>query len=142
RPSCVRPTDSPPCTPCESARLARSAPVDTESIVLRTTLDSGSLSRPGARFPAELGGGRGPDHPRRRGALMLPLAACGGSDAPASEVAAESEATMPPAEGPVADASSEFGVTECDDYITKYMACVGQMPAAAQDAARQALDQT
>lgn len=73
---------------------------------------------------------------------MLPLAACGGADAPSSEVAAESEAIPPPAEGTVADASSEFGVTECDDYITKYMACVGQMPAAAQDAARQALDQT
>lgn len=35
----------------------------------------------------------------------------------------------------------KIGVTECDDYITKYEACLGKMPAASKPAMEQAFKQ-
>jgi hypothetical protein len=52
-----------------------------------------------------------------------------------AEVAASSEAA--PAEAP----ADSIGVAECDDYITKYKACMSKLPAEGQAAYQQALDQ-
>jgi hypothetical protein len=39
--------------------------------------------------------------------------------------------------------ASEFGVPECDDYLTKYLACIdSKVPEAARATVRQSLDQT
>ncbi len=57
--------------------------------------------------------------------------------APAEAVATE---TAPAEAAPVADADS-VGVAECDDYISKYKACMTKLPAEGQAAYQQALDQ-
>ena len=64
-------------------------------------------------------------------AVIIAMAACGGgSSAPAS-----STATTTPMSG--------FGVPECDDYITKYEACInGKVPEATRAMVRQQLDAT
>jgi hypothetical protein len=60
-------------------------------------------------------------------------------EAAPAEVAASSEAA--PAEAaPAADADS-VGVAECDEYISKYKACMSKLPAEGQAAYQQALDQ-
>jgi hypothetical protein len=39
--------------------------------------------------------------------------------------------------------AAEFGVPECDDYLTKYLACIdSKVPEAARAMVRQQLDQT
>jgi len=68
-------------------------------------------------------------------------AACG--EAPAPAKAAPAPAPTQAAAAPVPAAAAEFGVAECDDYMTKYLACVdSKVPEAARAALRQSLDQT
>jgi hypothetical protein len=70
--------------------------------------------------------------------------------APADDMAAASTAmaadatAMAPADAAAPAATGEsIGIAECDDYLTKYEACVsGHVPAAAQGALKQSLDQT
>lgn len=59
-------------------------------------------------------------------ATVVVLGACGGGSSPT----------------PASTSTAEFGVPECDTYLTKYLACVDKMPAAAQGPARQSLEQT
>src|SRR5262249_28034217 len=48
-----------------------------------------------------------------------------------------------PPSSAAAAGTSEFGVPECDEYISKYLACVdSKMPEAGRAVARQSLDQT
>ncbi len=58
--------------------------------------------------------------------------------------AAEAPAAAP-AEAPTAEqkaaAADAVGIAECDEYITKYSACINKMPAEAQAGARDALKQ-
>lgn len=74
------------------------------------------------------------------GALLI-SAACGGAESPASDPPADPPA-MAPAETASPTDAAQFGVAECDEYVSKYLACIGQMPNEAQTAARSALDQT
>jgi len=68
-------------------------------------------------------------------------AACG--EAPAPAKTAPAAAPTQAAAAPVPAAAAEFGVAECDDYMTKYLACVdSKVPEAARAALRQSLDQT
>jgi hypothetical protein len=67
--------------------------------------------------------------------------------APAEEPAPAPAATVEPA--PAADATAmaptaeSVGVPECDDYLTKYEACISaHVPAASQAALKQSLDAT
>ena len=73
--------------------------------------------------------------------------ACGEAQAPAKSApaAAAPAAAAPAAAAPAAAPAggAEFGVKECDDYLTKYVACVdSKVPEAARAALRQSLDQT
>jgi len=81
----------------------------------------------------------------------LTLAACGKTDEPATTPPAAKPATMPAnppptaaAPTPVPAASGDVvGVAECDDYLTKYEACLtGQVPESARAALQQSLDAT
>jgi hypothetical protein len=81
------------------------------------------------------------------GLLTLAVAlsvACGQAPPPAP--AKSTPAPAPAAQAPAAAApaaTSEFGVPECDDYLTKYLTCVdSKVPEAARAALRQSLDQT
>ena len=78
------------------------------------------------------------------GFLSLAVAmtvACGEAQAPAKTVPAAAPAATQAAPAPAA--AAEFGVAECDDYMTKYLACVdSKVPEAARAALRQSLDQT
>ncbi len=70
-------------------------------------------------------------------ALLLALAACGQSSPPAS-----TSAPAKPVAAPVATADS-VGIPECDEYLTKYQACVeSKVPEAARGALKQSIDQT
>ena len=40
-----------------------------------------------------------------------------------------------------AASGDKIGVAECDDYITKYTACIGKMPAAAKTASESSMKQ-
>lgn len=77
-------------------------------------------------------------------AAALAVAACGGgasqqqSAAPVTQAPASTAAAAPAATG-----VSEFGVPECDDYMSKYVACIdSKVPEAARAMVRQGLDQT
>lgn len=59
-------------------------------------------------------------------AAVVILGACGGGSS-----------STPPS-----TSAAQFGVAECDTYLTKYLACIDKMPAAAQSPARQSLEQT
>jgi hypothetical protein len=75
-------------------------------------------------------------------AATLSLCACGGGDKPAASARPASSAAPAAAAAPAATAS-EFGVPECDDYLTKYMACIdSKVPEAGRAMVRQSLDQT
>ena len=70
--------------------------------------------------------------------------ACGEAQAPAKTApAAPPKAPAAAAPAAAAPAAAEFGVPECDDYLTKYVACVdSKVPEASRVALRQSLDQT
>ena len=69
-------------------------------------------------------------------ALLLALSACQQSTPPAATSASAKPAAA------VATADS-VGVPECDDYLTKYQACVeSKVPEAARGALKQSIDQT
>ena len=90
----------------------------------------------------------------------LALAACQKQEAapPAADTAAPAESTpaAEPAPAPAAEPApaptdatavaatgESIGIAECDDYLTKYEACISaHVPAAAQGALKQSLDQT
>lgn len=78
------------------------------------------------------------------GLLLLAVGAtiaCGEAQAPARTAPAAAPAATPAAPPPAA--AAEFGVAECDDYMTKYAACIdSKVPEAARAALRQSLDQT
>jgi hypothetical protein len=66
--------------------------------------------------------------------------------APAADAAPADAATTDTAAMPAADAApmaaDSTGVAECDDYLTKYMACVNdKVPAASRAAMQQGIDQ-
>lgn len=82
---------------------------------------------------------------------VVVLAACQKkAEAPAPAPAAPaSESAMAPAEpAPVAEAvtpaaPASFGVPECDDYVTKYLACIdSKVPAEAREQVRAAFETT
>ena len=87
-------------------------------------------------------------------AVALTLGACsGGGESAKPAAAASPQAAAPAAAAPAAApaattaaapaAVAEFGVPECDDYLTKYIACIdSKVPEAARATVRQALDQT
>jgi hypothetical protein len=72
--------------------------------------------------------------------------ACGEAQAPAKTAPAAAPAAAAPAAAAPAAApagGAQFGVKECDDYLTKYVACVdSKVPEAARAALHQSLDQT
>ena len=92
----------------------------------------------------------------------LLLAACGGSEAPTnnsstanasnkttttttttSTPATTTTTTSTPATTTTASSGEKIGVPECDEYLTKYEACVsGKVPAAARAQYESALEQT
>lgn len=60
--------------------------------------------------------------------------------APASTAAAQAPAPAAPA---AATTASEFGVPECDDYLTKYLTCIDtKVPEAARASVRQSVELT
>lgn len=64
------------------------------------------------------------------------LAACGGSGSSTTSTPASTAK-------PVTQATTGFGVPECDDYLTKYEACInGKVPESARAMVRQQLDAT
>ena len=74
------------------------------------------------------------------GALVLALAACGGGEKAAPPAPVATEAAAPAAAAAPAGAA-EFGVPECDDYLTKYAACVdSKVPEAARGMVRQQIE--
>ncbi len=81
-------------------------------------------------------------------AVALTLGACsGGGESAKPPAAASPQAAAPAAPAATTAAApaavAEFGVPECDDYLTKYMACIdSKVPEAARATVRQALDQT
>lgn len=82
--------------------------------------------------------------------LMLALAACQPQQsAPPSTTAAPAHPTSaPPAQTAAQPAAApatadSVGVPECDDYLSRYQACVdSKVPEAARSALKQSLDQT
>lgn len=75
--------------------------------------------------------------------VAVALAVACGSEPPAQTAPPAAPPAAQPAATAAAQTSSEFGVPECDDYMTKYLACVdSKVPEAARAALRQALDQT
>jgi hypothetical protein len=68
-------------------------------------------------------------------ALLLALAACQQSSPPAT--------TTAPAKAAAVATADSVGIPECDDYLTKYQACVqSKVPEAARGALKQSIDQT
>jgi hypothetical protein len=77
------------------------------------------------------------------------LAACGGggqqSAPPASQAPAAAPATAaaaPAAASEAAPAAPQFGVPECDEYLTKLAACADHVPEQMKGAIMQQLEQT
>ena len=63
--------------------------------------------------------------------------------AASTAMAAASTAMAPADTTAMAPTSESLGVPECDEYLTKYEACIsGHVPAAAQDALKKSLDAT
>lgn len=77
------------------------------------------------------------------GMLTLGLAACGGDKKETSGSATQgAPAAAAPAKA-VSTGATEFGVPECDEYLTKYLGCVeSKVPEAARGMVRQQLDAT
>ncbi len=77
------------------------------------------------------------------GLFTLGLVACGGDK---KDSAGSASQGAPAAAAPAKAAGtggSEFGVPECDEYLTKYLACVdSKVPEAARGMVRQNLDAT
>jgi hypothetical protein len=70
----------------------------------------------------------------------LALAGCSGGG---SEKAAPPSSEAPATTAAASAGAAEFGVPECDEYLSKYLACIdSKMPEAGRAMARQALDQT
>jgi hypothetical protein len=78
------------------------------------------------------------------GVLTLGLAACGGDKKETAGSAAQgAPAAAAPAKAASTGGATEFGVPECDEYLTKYLACVdSKVPEAARGMVRQQLDAT
>lgn len=71
---------------------------------------------------------------------VLGLAACGGGSQPAPPA---TSAPAPAVTQAAAPAVTGFGVPECDEYMTKYLACIdSKVPEAARASVRQQLDMT
>ena len=66
------------------------------------------------------------------------------AEAPADAAAAPADAAAAPADAAaMAPTAESLGVPECDDYLTKYEACISaHVPAASQAALKQSLDAT
>lgn len=83
--------------------------------------------------------------PSRFGLLSLAAlltVACGEAPPPAKTAPAATPAAAAPS-APAASTASGFGVPECDDYMTKYLACIdSKVPEAARAAVRQGVEQT
>jgi hypothetical protein len=72
-------------------------------------------------------------------ALIIAMLAIGCGSPPAATPVASAPTTSPTTN----QASGEFGVAECDQYMKKYMACIdGHVPEAARAMVRQSLDQS
>jgi hypothetical protein len=84
----------------------------------------------------------------------LTLAACNKTDEPATPTPAPTTPTTAPATTPAAPpaatptpapsaSSAAIGVAQCDDYLTKYEACLtGKVPESSRAALQQSLDAT
>ena len=67
-------------------------------------------------------------------AVGFGFVACGGGS---------SSDAKPASSAPAAVAAGDFGVPECDEYFTKYLACIDtKVPESARAMVRQSLDQT
>jgi hypothetical protein len=83
-------------------------------------------------------------------AVTLALGACQKQSAPPAATTtpapASTPATTPPPAAPAAPvvaAADTVGVAECDEYLSRYEACVGaKVPEASRDALKQGLDAT
>ena len=74
------------------------------------------------------------------GGVLAASVACGGSQATSS---AKPASTAPATTTTATVAKGDFGVPECDEYMTKYLACIdSKVPEAARAQVRQSLDQT
>ena len=72
-------------------------------------------------------------------AAAFGVVACGGGSSSDTKPASTAPATVAPA----AVAAGDFGVPECDEYFTKYFACIDtKVPESARAMVRQSLDQT
>jgi hypothetical protein len=71
--------------------------------------------------------------------IALACYACGGNAAPPPATTSTPAASATPASS---STGAEFGVVECDNYVKKYVACIDKLAPAAQDPARQALEQS
>ena len=72
--------------------------------------------------------------------IALGCYACGGNAAPPPATTSAPAASATPASS--TSSGAEFGVVECDNYVKKYVACIDKLAPAAQDPARQALEQS
>lgn len=73
--------------------------------------------------------------------VVVVAAACGGQAT--APPASQPPATSAPMTTAAAPAGAGFGVPECDDYISKYLACIdSKVPEASRSTLRQQLDQT
>lgn len=84
--------------------------------------------------------------PSRFGLLSLAAllaVACGEAPPPEKAAPATTPAAAAPSAPAASTAASGFGVPECDDYMTKYLACIdSKVPEAARAAVRQGVEQT
>ncbi len=75
--------------------------------------------------------------------LSAVLAVGCGAPEPAKTAPAPTPAAQAPAAPAAAPVASEFGVPECDDYLTKYLTCIdSKVPEAARASVRQSVEQT
>lgn len=72
-------------------------------------------------------------------ALALALSACQQQSAPPAATSTNAKPATPPA----STAADSIGVAECDNYLSKYEACLNsKVPAESRAAMKQGLDQT
>lgn len=68
---------------------------------------------------------------------------CGAPEPAKTAPAPTPAAAAPAAPAAAAPAGVEFGVPECDEYLTKYLTCIdSKVPEAARASVRQSLEQT
>ena len=75
--------------------------------------------------------------------FALLLTACGGTEKASNGNSNTASTTSSPAAATSTSAGDKVGIPECDDYLTKYEACVsGKVPEAARAQYKTSLEQT